>query len=213
MAEIALRTTEFRNQKAKYLAWRPVGSVIVAISQVQMRRKWCEIACDLMRPEKREMFRGVPGYDRLCQAWSKELWQAWFAADRELRLDPGAPAEFWNRHIVPLGVVDDLPLAPESDTRVSDTWLWSEKERRRYFVVVSAAGQEVEEWQAHEEVQHAKLGRVLQPSRMLDYLHVPWLSGESLAKIQDANQVCHPKFHLPVAAAEFVRPDLAALKA
>ena len=221
MAEIALRTTEFLNRKAKYTAWRPVGSVIIAISRSMMRRKWCEIVCDLMRPDKRERFRGVPGYERLCQAWSRELWEAWFEFSRpspdwpmgRMLMDQGAPAEFWNRNIVPLGIVNDLPQAPEADMSVADTWLWSEKERKRYFIVVSAAGQEVEDWQNHEEVTHISLGRILHPRKMLDYPRASWLSADSVAKIQDAGQVCHPKFHRPVAVAEFLRPDAKVLKA
>ena len=159
--ELALRTTERYCEKAKYVSWRPVGSVIVAINRQRLRRKWLEIVCDLVRPSKRDQFKGIPGWKRLCEVWTQELWDEWFALNRPTKEHPLGPLlqdtacaqKMWDERIVPLGLPDDLPFAPEADLRVSETWLWGEGERKNYFIVVNedAPDIEVKGWADHVE--------------------------------------------------------------
>jgi len=160
MSEIALRTTERKLQKEKYLGWRPVGSTIVCCSGSLIRRKWLEICCDLVSPKKRDNFRNIPGWKRLCDAWTPELREVWFEHDRSteqykigrLLMDKSYPQVVWKDLIEPIGVLKDLPYAPEADVKVHDTWLWSEEERKRYFIVVNtdANSETVESWQGSE---------------------------------------------------------------
>ena len=234
MPELALRTTERYCEKTKYTSWRPVGSVIVAITRQRLRRKWLEIVCDLMRPDKRENYRNIPGYNRLCEAWSQELWDEWFELNRPTKEYPLGPLlqdescaqKMWNERVVPLGLPSDLPFAPEADLRVCDTWLWSERERRNYFIVVNedASDDEVKtwadhvewdvdadaEWQTDTEGKPTNPGHrlLIRPRMCVRYQTDLGLSDKTRARIADKNQVVHPRFDKPVAAAYFRRPEL-----
>jgi len=211
MAELALRTTEFLNRKPRYTAWRPVGSVVVALSDRIIRRKWIEIAADLVSPAKRDRFRHIPGWDALTKAWTPEVREAWLALRRG-ELGAADDAWFWANHIVPTGIEKDLPLAPESAVRVCDTWLWSDHERRTFFIVANtdATDDEIEAMSWHEERERD--GRkVVSPAARIDYLTDIGLSADTLDKIADPDQVVHPRFDKPVAKAEARRPDLSAL--
>lgn len=169
MAEIALRTSERKLERA----WRPVGSTDVCISDSCRRRKWLEIFCEFARPKKRNTdpkFKSIPGWNRICEAWTPELWQAWFEADRSteehkvgrLLMDKAYPQEVWGNLIEPIGVLVDFPLAPESDKKAHDTWLWNEAERKRFFIIVNddADDEEVESWQS-AQTRDGDLGIVL----------------------------------------------------
>jgi len=235
MAEIALRTTERKLQKSSHLAWRPVGSTIVCCSDSLIRRKWLEICCDLVSPTKRENFRNIPGWRYLCDAWTPQLREAWLAHDRpteqhklgRLLMDTAYPLTVWKDIIEPIGVLSDLPLAPDSDVKVHDTWLWSEYERRAYFIVTNEDADDatVQSWQGTEE-RDADTGAVLpelDPEEIRDsqinVAHV-WrkqiryatdigLSGDTLDDIANIDRVVHPRFDKPVASAKVVRPDMA----
>jgi len=160
MAEIALRTTERKIQKAKYFGWRPVGSTIVCCSDSLIRRKWLEICCDLVSPKKRYQYKAIPGWQKLCDAWTPALREEWFHYDRatkdhpigRLLMDKSYPQVVWHNMIEPIGVLEDLPLAPDANVRVHDTWLWSAHERKSFFIVVNkdASSAEVESWQGSE---------------------------------------------------------------
>lgn len=232
MAEIALRTSERLVQKAKYLAWRPVGSAIACCSDHTIRRKWLEICCDLVSPQKRENYRGIPGWQRLCDAWTPQLRAAWLAADRptrdwplsQLLQDHTHSQRVWDSLIVPIGVDRDLPLAPESDVPVHQTWLWSDIERKRYYIVVNtdADSPTVDNWNGHEqsdgdtglvlprlaegETRDPRIKVVISPRMMVDYKHDLGLSAAKLAKIADKAQVNHPDFTSAVGKAKFKAP-------
>jgi len=170
MSEIALRTTERKLQKVEYLGWRPVGSTIVCCSDSLIRRKWLEICCDLVSPKKRDNFKGIPGWQRLCDAWTPELRDAWLHYDAptkkhpigRLLMDKTYPQVVWKELIEPIGILADLPFAPDANVKVYDTWLWSSEERKRYFIVVNndADNDMVESWQGIEN-RNADTGDVM----------------------------------------------------
>ncbi len=252
MSEIALRTTERRTANH----WRPVGSTIVCCSDSLIRRKWLEICCDLVSPKKRDNYKGIPGWARLCEAWTPELWQAWFDHDRptfateeekrlyfeedrqiptkyplgQLLMDNAFPQQVWAELIEPIGVLADIPLAPESSVRAHNTWLWSEEERKRYFIVVNgdADDEEVESWQT-AETRDGDLGIVLpelspgenyDPSinvvsiwkKRFDYIADPDISGQTMADIADPDKVLHPRFDKPIEAAQMKQPRISDFK-
>jgi len=239
MAEIALRTSERLVQKTKYLAWRPVGSAMICQSDHTIRRKWLEICCDLVSPAKRANYSNIPGWKRLCDAWTPELRLAWLEADRptkdwplsQLLQDHTFSAKVWDLLIVPIGVDKDLPLAPESDVPVHRTWLWSEGERKTYFIVVNtdADSPTVDNWNGHEqrdgatglvlpqlamgEVRDPKITVVIQPRKMVAYKTELALASLALAKIADPGVMVHPDFTKPVAAVKFRAPDVVAKQA
>src|SRR3990172_4067271 len=115
MAEIALRTSERKLQRGDVLHWRPVGSTIVCISNSTRIRKWLEICCDLVSPQKRKDYTSLPSYQRLCEAWTPEIRQVWFEADRptaqytlgQLLTDKTYPQKLWDELIESLGIVAD----------------------------------------------------------------------------------------------------------
>lgn len=235
MAEIALRTTERKTQTATRLSWRPVGSTIVCCSDSIIRRKWLEICCDLVSPKKRDNFRGIPGWRELCEAWTQDLRAAWIEYDRptiayplgQLLMDKSYPQVVWHEIIEPLGMLADLPFAPESDVRVHDTWLWSDDERKRYYIVINtdADSETIESWQGVEE-RDADTGEVLPElgegeirdpqikiaivwAKQIRYLTDLGLTGGTLGDIANTDKVLHPKFDSPVAKLKAVRPDIA----
>ena len=235
MAEIALRTYERLVQKAKYLAWRPIGSAMVCQSDHTIRRKWLEICCDLVSPTKRDNYRNIPGWQRLCEAWTPQLREAWLEADRptedwplsQLLQDHTFSDRVWDNLIVPIGVERDLPLAPESDVPVHRTWLWSEGERKRYFIVVNtdADSPTVDNWNGHDQcdgatglvlpqlaegqVRDPQIKVVISPRKVVAYNTDLALSGAKLAKIADPTVVVHPDFTAAVAAVKFKVPLVA----
>lgn len=235
MSEIALRTTERKIQKAKYLDWRPVGSTIVCCSDSLIRRKWLEICCDLVSPTKRDKFKNIPGWQRLCDAWTPELRDAWLEYDRpteqhkigRLLMDKSYPQQVWKEMIEPIGVLKDLPFAPDADVKVHDTWLWSSEERKRYFIVVNtdANDETVESWQGSED-RDADTGLVLPElaegekrdpainlavvwKKQIRYKTDIGLSGGTLTDIANVTKELNPRFDLPVETIKVIQPNIA----
>ena len=221
MAEIALRTSERRLQKEKYLALRPKGAAIICLSDSAIRRKWLEIACDLVSPAKRASYTTITGYARLCDAWSPVLREAWLEAGRptaeyphgRLMEDPGLAQVLWDMYVKPLGIEKDLPLAPESDVRVSGTGLWSDHERKTYYIVTNTDANDatVTGWQGHDEITDDKLGLVIISRKVVDYETAIGLDGAKIADIANPSKVVHPDFTAPIASAKVITPTLASL--
>ena len=236
-SEIALRTSERRLQKAHYLALRPKGAAIVPISNSMRLRKWLEICCDLVSPTKRSAYATLPGWKRLCDAWTPELRAAWLDYGRptaafplgRLMQDKAFPQAVWDALIKPVGVEADLPYAPEADVRVSETWLWSSEERKRYFIVVNedSADAVVEGWGGDEErdavtwalLPALKEGAVRDPKinvarvsrKVVPYETDIGLAADTIAKISEPDTIVHPRFDKPVAVTKFVPPTLTAV--
>lgn len=234
MAELALRTSEFYNAKDKYIAWRPRGSVIVAISNWQMRRKWLEICCELVSTDiikkgpnagkmKRDLYQNIPGWQALCDAWEPQMqatWLDWGKPTAEyphgrLLQDRTAAQELWDSLIVPTGVVSALPTAPEATVKVCDTWLWSEQERKDFYITVNTDEDDAtaEGWGRQKERLLFKLAlpsipyvlevedplpadtyRVLAPAKVIDYETTLGLDAGMLADIADPEKIVHPDF-------------------
>ena len=234
MSEVALRTTERKLQTAKALFWRPAGSTIVCCSDHAIRRKWLEISCDLVAPYKRERYTSLPGYDKLVEAWTPQLREAWLEFDRptekyklgQLLQDDAFPQSVWQMMIEPIGVLADMPFAPESDRRVYDTWLWNEQERKTYFIVHNndAGRTTVEGWQGVEE-RDADTGAVLNPllpgterdpkinvaivwAKQIKYKTDLELSIGTLDDIATPDKPLHPRFDKPVAMVKAIRPEI-----
>lgn len=210
MTEILLRTTEFRNQKPTYLSWRPVGSVIEVIDSLRLRYKWIEIVCDLARPEKRKMYTAIPGYQYLCDHWSKELWDAWWQADRQNAFsDQDFANGFWEENI-DAQLIGLLGKDPRGEVNLTDTWLWSEYERKNWFIVVNNDEEDatkVRAWKGRQETwDNEKL--IIHPKTRIDYETNLSLSAESLSSINDKNIVVHPKFSSPVAKSVVATTDV-----
>jgi len=218
MAEIALRTTERRLVRDGCLHWRPVGSTIVCCDDHMIRRKWLEICCDLVAPYKRKDYTTLPGFDKLVEAWTPELREAWLEFDRpteqyklgQLLMDDAFPQSVWQTMIEPIGVLKDLPFAPESDKKVHDTWLWSEGERKNYYLVYNddANRQEVQSWQGTEERETSdpkiKLAHVW--AKQVEYKLDIGLSLGTLADIADPEKVKNPRHDKPVGKDKIKQP-------
>ena len=211
MSEIALRTTEFLNHKAKYTAYRPVGSVVTAISAWRIKAKWTEIICDLMEPSKRKTYTGLPGYDKLIAAWTPALlgeWVSWYRKTQLKTINRPALDTFWTEQIEPIGVLADLPTDPTGEKPVYETWLWSEYERKRFFVVANTdlTDTQAEALNGFDE-KPGTVGGIgktfLTPKKMLDYKTSLGLDAATVAKIDNVDVVVDPKFDAPVASNVF----------
>lgn len=225
MAEIALRTSEFLNRDSLRFHWRPRGSVVVPVSDARIRRKWIEILCDYPSKAKRATYAGrIPGFDKVCAAWDTRLLGEWIEFYRSHRapFSEGADAEFWTQFIEPLGVLPDLPLDPTGLRPVWQTWLWSDEERRRFFIVTATAstnsvesmygfitlaedGTEPKPTFDAKGVQNGwdKAGVVTTPKRRLDYeKDIAGLKPETILEINDPSVVVHPRFDKPVDVAK-----------
>ena len=239
MSEIALRTSERLATKGNVWHWRPVGSTIICCTDSLIRRKWLEICCYLVSPKKRDTYRALPGWDKLCEAWTPELREAWLEFDRPTetnRLSPLLEDEaflnsVWQTMIEPIGVLDDLHFAPESDRKVYDTWLWSEFERKNYFIIVNedTDSETVQGWQGVEE-RDADSGDVLSPllpgtvrdpainvalvwNKQIDYKTDIGLSGSTLTDIADPSKTLNPRHDKPVSQIKVQQPSIAGMKA
>ncbi len=219
MAELALRTTEFKNQKTNYLAWRPVGSVIVALSEHQKRRKWLEIVCDLVAPYKRETYKAIPGWQALVDHWTPQLREMWLDIDRPNESFPLGPLlqdrpiaqKIWDDN-VDSQLSSALGKEPRGDVDFTDTWLWSEHERKTTFIVSNF--DETDE--AHLETYGEKLngldaGNIVFYSKVkVDFkTDIPSLSPETIADIENPDVIVHPKLNVPISKILFNTPDIA----
>jgi len=200
MAEVALNLTPHDLRKGTYRFVCPEGAVIEAITDERRRRKWIEIICDLSSPRKRDHYRRIPGWKRICEAWSPQLRTAWMDLERgKHRLAGWSDAEFWAHHIEPLGLLADLPQAPGTDRRVYETWLWSQHERKVFFIVVNDDEPDVEIWRRKRMTGAAEEGNmVIRPGRVLNFRTDIGLSLDTVAKILDPARLVHPRFDKPV---------------
>ena len=244
MAEIALRTSERLARIGNIWHWRPVGSTIICCTDLHIRRKWLEICCDLVAPYKRNKYKSLPGWDRLCEAWTPKLREAWLEFDRPTEKNKLSPLledeaflnSVWQTMIEPTGVLADLPFAPDSDRKVCDTWLWSEFERKNYFIVhnANANHETIQSWQGVDE-RNAETGILLTVGdlaaiklakdlgavssiklayiwkKQINYKIDLGLSGGTLDDIANPDKTLHPRFDKPVVASKAVQPDISKL--
>jgi hypothetical protein len=227
MGEVALRTSEYRQQCEGYLAWRPKGSVIEVVTDAWILQKWCEIVCDLASPKKRGQYAGLLAWDRICQAWTPALRKAWVDACRVNNCAPTYTdwAGLW-AGIVGDGLLADMPDDPTGERPVYRTWPWSDAERRRFFIVsTDVPDAEIQSWKVRklwtfdaekneyvEAGEDAKLVKpVLAPARVIDYEADLGLTPGELADIADPAKTVHPRFDRPVAAEKVkaAKPDAA----
>ncbi len=141
-------------------------------------------------------------------------------------MDKSFPQQVWAELIEPIGVLADIPLAPESDVPAYDTWLWHEAERKRYFIVVNndADDEEVESWQT-SQTRDGDLGIALPElapgetydpvinvvsiwKKRFDYIADPDISGQTMIDIANADKVLHPRFDKPIEAAQMKQPRI-----
>ena len=206
MAEIVLRTRELINAKEKHTVIKPRGGVVSVVSNHKIRNKWIEIICDLMSPMKRENYTGLPHYDIMAAAWSRELWSKWLERD-------WISTEFWNENIVPLGILSQFDNAPESAKPLYETWLWSPTERKQFFIVYNddATDEDLAAMNMQVEKQDVKERLYLAPAKSYDYTKDVAISKDTLAKIDDPTQIVNPRFDKPVIAAKYTEPSISSL--
>ena len=240
MAEIALSRREKKLIQGDKRSWRPAGSTIVCCSDSFIRRKWLEICCDFASPAKRHdpAFQSIPGWHRIKQAWTPALRRAWLRADKpnpgyplgELLMNVAKPQSLWNQHVVPTGLVSDIPLAPESNTvQACDTWLWSRREKKRFYVIVNddATDEEVQSWQGIEprdydtgEVLPKLIGnQTYDPSIKVAYVwkkRIKWrtelaLTQQEIDDIDNLDHELHPRHDRKVGKNKANRPNIAGM--
>lgn len=218
MAEIALSTVEFFNQKEKYAAWRPVGSVVVAMSDDRIKRKWIEIICDFPSAAKRASYDGlIPGFDKVLAAWSPTLLGEWVEHYRQQRNQFNKPADdaFWTEKIAPLHLLEDMPKDPLGLRPVYETWVWSEHERKSLYIVTASESTSTVEgwngrvaldkdgneitWAGDPPTPSAPVVSIV-PRRRVNYkTDITGITSGELADVANPDVVVHPRFDKPIA--------------
>ena len=219
MSEIALRTTEFIGKKQKYINYRPVGSVIVSLPTHIIRRKWLEIVCDLVSPKKRDQFKGIVGWQHLCDHWTQALWDEWRSKDvpteaypfGELTAVEGTAQVMWDQRVDAqlITLVGKEPLGIKDRT---DAWYWSDHERKTTFIISNedATSDEVKAYGGSADmIKNGKI--IITPNARIDYLSDIGLSQGTLDNIANKETLVHPKFDAPVSKVKMNSPDLSGL--
>lgn len=217
MAELSLHTTDFINKKTEYVAWRPKGTIISIITTHRMRLKWLEIVCDLVSPKKRDQYKTIQGWQYLCEYWTQELRDEWIELGKpnktyshgRLLEDKTAAQKMWDNRITP-DLINLLGYEPRGYENVTNTWLWSEHERKTLFIVVN---NDIDEEQLINEYGlgkfYVKNGTLVATSgARLKYETNAGLSVKTIEDINNQEIVVHPKFDAPIAKTYFNSPNL-----
>ena len=207
MAEIVLRTRTLINAKQKYTAVKPRGGVAAAVTDQKIQNKWIETICDLMSPAKRDNYSTLPYYDLMTAAWTEKLRQDWI--DWQRSKIPVITNVFWDTVIKPLGLVSQFGNAPESTKPLYETWLWSEHERKQFFIIHSPDEAAIKAATAHEDITYKD--DLYKCQKIFDYEKDITFSKETVAKINDPTQVVNPRFDKPVSLDKFAAPILIGL--
>jgi len=218
MAELALRTQEVINHKAKYTAWRPVGSVIISINQHQMRRKWLEIVCDLVSPKKRDNYKNISGWQYLCDHWTPQLREEWIQLQKPNKEYPhgallqniATAQSMWDQRVDAqlISLVGKEPIGVKDKT---DTWLWSDDERKIYFITVNEDEEDlskVQGWQGFNNITDSGNLYIMPRTQIKYQTDIPELSAETLIDIADRDKILHPRFDKPITKTKINSPSI-----
>lgn len=198
--EICLDIMEYREQRNGYLYLQPKGGVVVGVTQKRIRAKWVEIFGELLRPKKKHLYEGIPGFDIITEAWKPQWYNSWRdMVDRKISAD-----EAWAQ-ITEDGILDSVPTDPRGDVPLTDTWLWSSIdgirsrcERKRFLILnLDYEDEELPTAKAEYEVAGKT---IVGPTHQIDYEIDLSLSGDSLSNINDPNTLFHPRLNYVIAS-------------
>ena len=214
MQELILKIREEVNRKAKYTFWMPRGGVVVAITDHRRKCNWAEIICSFPRPSRRKDYDEkyhIPGWDKIKQAWTEDLLAAWLASEPSILADEPECDRFWSYFIAPLGLLADMPNAPESDLKVHDTFLWGKKDLKDLFVV--ATDSDVAENTGLDGVNPdiPMEPRIVRPRLMFDFDADPEISEITTAWLDDPDITVYPRHDKSVDEDKFEAPDISGL--
>ena len=211
MNEIALNLTRRDVTKPKYRFIMPVGGVVEVFTPTRTRRKWIEIFADLMAPSKRGKFTHLPGYHAMVEAWSPSLLGQWVEWGRA----KAPESQFWSEVIVPLGVLKDMPNAPESTVPVYEAWLFSPMDRKQSCIVTNSDASEATAATWSRKITDAAANKdavpIIRPAKIINFRTEIGLSAESLAKIDSPDTIVNPRFDKPIASTKILTPTADAI--
>lgn len=213
MHEISLSIFPVDKTDSKKRVYRPVGSPISVISKWRKRAKWIEIICDLASPKK----RGALGsalvqnnnwptfrWNRICQAWTpqlRRLWRDWDlgAPDTDdplgLAMRRQTARELWNTYIKPTGVISEAGKDPTNMVDLTDTWLWSNSDRRKSLVIVSDDMTELDLEDATKREQSTVDDKqFIKPRKIIDWVNDLDLTVAEKADIYNPSKRVQPRF-------------------
>ncbi|MFQ5493934.1 MAG: hypothetical protein ACE5EX_01000 [Phycisphaerae bacterium] len=186
-----------------------MGSVLEAVSRARCKAKWLEIVCDLMRPAKQAQFTTFTYHSVLRPLWRP----AWYELIRDVwRGNVGVDAA-WTTVLADGTIQGAMPTDPTGRVPVLDTWVWSDIERRMFFIVAmdeatmtsgqidDAAGETRYVDPPVDAVEDAVVTPgLIRPLHRIDYIggDVPGLSAATLTRIADRTQIVHPRLDLPL---------------
>ncbi len=197
--EICLDISEHRKQQDNYLCLRPKGGIIIGVTKERIRAKWVEIFGELLRPKKRHMYEGVPGFDTIVKAWQPQWRNIWRdMANRVIDAD-----EAWAQ-ITQNGIIEDMPRDPRGDVSITDTWLWSSHdsdrclcERKRFLIL----NLDYEDAELPRKSRHmSDSGVILGPTHKIDYETDLEISSRSLNEINSSDVLFHPRFNYVISS-------------
>jgi hypothetical protein len=123
--------------------------------------------------------------------------------------DPAYAETLWGE-IVDSQIPGLLGKDPRGEVDLVNTWLWSEYERKNWFIVVNTDETDlhtVKAWNGWQEtIDGGKL--IIHPKTRIKYDTDLTLSKESLALVADKETIVHPKFSSPVSKTVVSTPDV-----
>lgn len=128
--ELLIATRANTGNRGKFILHRPKGAVLGGKTRAQVRRKWIEIAGDLMSPQKRVGREGFAYHDQITGVWRREWLDVW----RSLQSGDLTLAEAWTALTDDGVLLGALPMDQRGDTHCTNAWPWTRAERRLFLV-------------------------------------------------------------------------------
>ena len=249
MNELLLSTTDRKTKtvytKKDYLGnpiqtrtvWNeyPIGQVINVRTEIDTRREWLAIMCDMVapafaytlpsgaviqRPDKRTEF-----YKRwLALGWNEAQWKAitdCWTYDRFDKWFKGSIKEPITRVMDEIATWTDIEKSLQKDdlgkefygiNYLCDVYPWGPNSRKLFLIVVNddlsqAISKEYEGVDEENiEVSTGVFEVVMKPKRIIDWVNDIGLSGDTLTKINDPTIEVHPKYDIKIVKEKIVTP-------
>ena len=188
--EIALRTSERKWTVKKITHFWPKGSLLIGIPAARIQRKWVEICGDLMSPAKRGMFTKVRNYGILTAAWQQKWYDTFWAMSRGEMTRQAAWAV-----IAASGIDGDLGNDTMGDVLLTSTWMWSEWEKKHFFITRLDS----EDHSLLNQIDYTKTEKAFFGGQWyIDYVTDIGLSSGSIDDIDDVSVTVEPRYNYTV---------------
>ena len=192
--EVCGDIAERREQRDDFLYLRPKGGIILGVTKSRIRAKWVEIFGELLRPNKRHLYEGVPGFDTIVSAWKPQWYNVW----RDMTNNIIGADEAW-AEITQNGILGDMPNDPHGDVTITDTWLWSSRDsdnhlcERKRFLILNLDYEDAELPRKSRHMSNDDV--ILGPNHKIDYETDLGMYPKTISAINHPNKLFNPRFN------------------